>query len=115
MDSDIIGLVLTLLVCIGAIYTFVRNIKLERDLNERDKRDELSVEFETIRTMLSALMADNKNNLALRAYVIKEYGIQLSDNDILTLMIEWNKQLETSAEFTKFVKQFLEDKKWLYR
>lgn len=107
--------VVLLLTGVFSVWAFVRNIKLEHTINERNQRDTLSEELETIRNMLNTLMVDNKGNLAMRAYVIKEYGIQLSDNDILTLMIEWNKQLETSAEFAKFVKQYLEDKKWLYR
>lgn len=115
METDIIELVVTISVAICATISIIRNVQLEQRNETLSERSEFTEELETIHNMLNALMVDNKSNLALRAYVIKEYGIQLSDNDILTLMIEWNKQLETSAEFAKFVKQYLEDKKWLYR
>lgn len=113
MENSII-LLICVGFCIADIYVVVDTIRRAKKLDDIHYNDML-LKLSRLQSSVDTLMVDNNRNLSIRAFILREYGVQLSDNDIVTLLIEWNRQIETMDSFSNFTKKYLEEKKWLYR
>lgn len=105
-------------ICVGTLLgSFVIILLLIRNNRELSRiiRTEHKCTREHVRDTLNIVNLDSKGVVAIKTFVFEKYGVHLEDMDVLTIMIQWNKEIIALEEFDKFVKKFLEDKKWLYR
>ena len=105
-------------ICVGGLLgSFVVIMLLIRNNRElaRIVRAEHRCTREHVTDTLNIVNLDSKGLVAIKTFVFEKYGLHLEDMDVLTIMIQWNKEIITLEEFDKFVKKFLEGKKWLYR
>lgn len=74
----------------------------------------LGSKVDELKSLLLTANGDMRAAISVRALILQKYGVQLSVNDILTLLIQWGKRIETSEDFVNFVDEYLKEKKWLY-
>ena len=100
-------------VILGLLAVVSYSMRTTRELKKNIKVEHLTTRA-YVKDILSAVNIDSKNSVVVKTFIFEKYGIHLEDTDVLTLMILWNKEITTLEEFDKFVKKYLEDKKWLY-